>query len=180
MDGSLGAVASAVASSGPPPKIADNTKRDWNNFIGWMKTKGYSGSSDLDVRNKNLGQQYLQQYIKENPQTTLTYGHVPDIQNYLNAYRQAAWNKIQTGQAGSGARNIDEFMPNLSPTDGWLGSKTSQVLFPSSYQNGKFTGYADIPAVSPVQTPAPVAVQNNTPVYNPNANAALAIANANK
>lgn len=124
--------------------IPDQKRLEWNGFMDYLKSKGVAGSPQLDVKDTNLGQQLLNEYKSKNPNISLTYEDVPAIQKWFNNYRNDAWTKIQSGKAQSDAKSLDEFMPNLSPTDGWLGSKTSQTYFPKHIMNGKEVGFANV------------------------------------
>jgi hypothetical protein len=126
-----------------PRHPSDQLKQDWNSFVGYMKTKGYAGSKDLDNQDTNMGKEYLSRYLKENPKSTLSYDSVGTIQQSLQDYRKDAWQRVQDKKAVSDAKSYDEFMPNLSQVDGWLGSKTSQAMFPSVIYNGKNMGLSD-------------------------------------
>jgi len=134
-----------------PSPITDQLKGEWNGFVNYLKQKGYSGSPVLDARDQNMGKQLLNEYVQQNPNVSLRYEHVPEIQQWLNQYRQAQWGNIQKNNIQSEAKTYDQFMPNLSATDGWLGSKTSQALFPVNIMNGKVTGYLNIPNNEPTR-----------------------------
>jgi len=127
----------------PVRPVSNNLKSEWNRFVGFAKERGIAGSPDLDIRDKNMGKNLMDDYIKTNPNTTLRYDSIPAIQQNLQDYRQQAWNRVQQHKAESDAKSYDEFMPNLSQVDGWLGSKTSQATFPSVILNGKNMGFSD-------------------------------------
>jgi hypothetical protein len=124
--------------------VPEQKKTEWNGFIDYLKNKGMSGNKMLDARDTNLGKQLLEQYKTENPTVSLNYEDVPVIQQWFNKYRNDAWNAISKGKAKTDVATIDEFMPNLSPVDGWLGSKTSQTYFPRYIKDGKDMGFATV------------------------------------
>lgn len=111
--------------------IDNNKKLAWNAFIDYLDKNGYKGSTDLDNRDKNLGQTLLAKFNAANPKMQLSYDDVPLVQSELQNYRQTLINKWKAGQAGAdGIKSADDIMPGLSPVDGWLGSKTSSYRFP--------------------------------------------------
>jgi len=128
-----------------PIVVDDKIRGEWNKFQDFLTQRKLAGAVSLDNRDTQLGRKILDEYRKVNPSTPLTYDHIAPIQNSLNNYRMNAWKLVQAGKATSDAKTLDEFMPNLSQVDGWLGSKTSQVKFPLSIMNGKVVGFADNP-----------------------------------
>lgn len=57
-------------------------KKDWNDFLSWMKSKGVQGKPELDKG--DLGNKYFKEYIKANPQTSLNENVIPIIrQEYI-------------------------------------------------------------------------------------------------
>ncbi len=131
-----------IIQSGDP--VSDDLKSDWNNFVKFAKTKNMSGSSLLDNRDKNLGKDLIDQYIKTNPNSKLRYDSIPLIQQSLQNYRKQTWDQIQAGKMSSDAKDYDHYMSNLSQVDGWLGSKTSQAQFPIMIKNNQDRGVASV------------------------------------
>jgi hypothetical protein len=125
-------IAAATTTAGQPPlTIAE--KMQWNGFLDYLKKRGIQGSAALDNRDTNMGQQLMDEYRKQDPHFTLTYDRVPDVQNDLQTYRQQLVQKYkQDPTIINGIKGPDEIMPNLSPVDGWLGSKTSQQRYPGA------------------------------------------------
>lgn len=127
----------------PGSGVSDHLKAAWNNFIDYAKSRGMSGNTQLDNRDTNLGKSLVDDYTKLHPTTVLKYDSIPVIQKELQNYRQQAWQRVQDKTATTDAKSYDEFMPNLSQVDGWLGSKTSQARFPSVIMDGKNVGFSD-------------------------------------
>jgi len=116
--------------------VQPQTMKEWNSFLDFAKQKGVAGSPELDVRNKNLGQQTLNEYLQQNPNSTLTYDSIPKIQQELQTYRQQVLNDVKSNKRSFGEGVTESnFMSGLSKVDGWLGSKTSTYKFPEAYMN---------------------------------------------
>ena len=116
--------------------VQPQTMREWNSFLDFAKQKGVAGSPELDVRNKNLGQQTLNEYLQQNPNSTLTYDSIPKIQQELQTYRQQVLGDVKANKRGFAPGTTESnFMSGLSAVDGWLGSKTSTYKFPEAYMN---------------------------------------------
>lgn len=118
----------------PGKKLTTVQKQNWNNFIDYLDKAGYKGSTDLDNRDTNLGKNLLAKYNTVNPNAQINYEDVPSVQGELQNYRQVLVNKWKAGTVGVNTpiKSDDEIMPNLSPVDGWLGSKTSSYKFPTA------------------------------------------------
>lgn len=114
------------------PPLSPQAKNDWNNFVDFMDKQGMRGNSALDDRDKNLGQFYFQKFKTMYPHTTLAYQDVPRVQQALQDYRTQSLADIKAGKIQlPGVKDPDkEYMSDLSPVDGWLGSKTSVHKFP--------------------------------------------------
>lgn len=106
-------------------------KEHWNKFIDYLDKSGYKGNAELDNRDKKLGQDLLDKFNKQYPESQITYQDVPVVQQELQNYRQQLINKWKSGQASAdGIKDASEIMPGISQVDGWLGSKTSSYKFP--------------------------------------------------
>lgn len=111
----------------------------WNQFLDFVKEKGYEGSPDLNAKNKNLGSTLFADFKKANPNISINYDIVPSV--------QSAMQNLRTESQGFLKRRNDPraetVMQGISPVDGWFGSKTSQFRFPSmakeEYTNGVLT-----------------------------------------
>jgi len=125
----------------PPPGLSPLQRLHWNNFIDYLDKQGVKGSPLLDQRDKNLGQFYFQKYASTNPGLSITYNDVPKIQQELQDYRTNLVNQWKSGKAKiDSIKTEDEIMPNLSPADGWLGSKTSSYKYPNYVQTDTKAG----------------------------------------
>ncbi len=131
---------SLIASAIEPTKpiIDDKIKQEWNNYVGWMASKGMKGKPELDTN--ELGFKMLDQYKKENPSTILSREHILPIQKEFQTYRQKSLENIKAGKAKFDGKEED-FMPGLSKLDGYPGMNTTSYTFPSatvtSIDNGK-------------------------------------------
>jgi len=68
-------------------KVSVNQMAEWNNFVGWMSSKGYSGSSKMDQT--KFSENVLEQYRKENPNFWIKDSNdIKRIQDVIKAYRQ--------------------------------------------------------------------------------------------
>lgn len=67
-----------------PPKgykpTSPQQRRDWNDMLNKMQSDGVAGGKDLDQTDKNVGSDYVEEYKKENPNTTVTSDIIPHIQ----------------------------------------------------------------------------------------------------
>lgn len=115
----------------PVAPLPPNLRPEWNKFIDFVEAKGMKGNKLLDDRNTALGKQLMQEYLKTNPKSPLTYDVIPSVQQSLQEYRAKSLQEIRSGKAQFDGKE-EEFMPGLSKVDGWLGSKTSSYKFPSA------------------------------------------------
>lgn len=120
----------------PPPPLSNEERVQWNSFLDYLKKKGVQGSAALDNRDTNMGQQLMDEYRKQNPHFTLGYDRVGDVQNDLQNYRQQLVQKWKANPSIiPGIKSEDEIMGGISPSDGWLGSKTSSWKYPGGVFN---------------------------------------------
>lgn len=111
--------------------IVTKEKRDlWNNYVDYLNTKGLKGSKDLDNKDTQLSRKVFDEYTKANKLNLKYDEFIPEIQRSISTYRNAAINKINSGEAVY-TKPIDTFMQGLSTVDGWAGSKTTSWKFPS-------------------------------------------------
>lgn len=127
----------------PPKKLTPQEKNSWNKFIDFVKVQGVNPAV-LDQRNKQVGMSLLQKFNFANPQNALDTAIVPKVQQEFQDYRNGLVNDWKAGKAQvDGVKSEDEIMPNISPVDGWPGSKTLSHKFPiatiESEDNGKKT-----------------------------------------
>lgn len=131
----------------PPAKLTPEQKTNWNKFIDFVNTQKMAGSLLLDQRNKQVGMGLLQKFNFANPQNALDLGIVPKVQQELQDYRANIVNQWKSNpQTIPDAKSENEIMPNLSPVDGWPGSKTLSKKFPTAQMT--------------IQTPQGSTVQN--------------------
>jgi hypothetical protein len=71
----------------------------------------------------------LQGFNLSNPDSALPMDIVPMVQSELQDYRNESLQKIKAGKAVFDGKE-EEFMSNLSPVDGWPGTKTLSAKFP--------------------------------------------------
>lgn len=122
-------------------------RSEWNNYVGWLETQGMKGKPELD--SNQLGFKYLEDYRKLNPNSPLTKESIPQIQGYLQDYRNWVIENHKTGKrpisfTETPLPDYSNFMPNLSRVDGYPGQYTTSVKFPSEYLNSSRQGFASI------------------------------------
>lgn len=117
-----------AAMPDPPTQITNAHKAEWNKFLDYLNTKGYRGNKELDRRDTNLGKGLMEEYQRMNPQSPINYDLVRNMQEAV----AQDWDKMRQiqGLEGVQATNADD--RPLSPTDGWLGSLTSNGYFPTA------------------------------------------------
>lgn len=118
--------------------------QNWNRFQDFVKSKNMSGSKDLDVRDKKLGNQLIEAYNYYNPKNKINPDDVKKIQTELKTnYRGWLVDAMKKGYyvAPKGAgEDYSNFMKNLSQEDNWYGSITSKYSFDPDYIYYKKTG----------------------------------------
>lgn len=112
--------------------ITNQHRSDWNNYVKWLEQQGLKGDPRLDKG--DYGKQVLAQYIKSNPNTSLTVDLVKPIQSDFANYRNYALGQVKAGKAmfGEGV-NEGNFMQELSKLDAFPGSLTTKHSFPFDY-----------------------------------------------
>lgn len=117
-----------------PPKIDNNVRSAWNQYVQFLDSKGLKGSPVLD--HNDMGGKMIDEYRKENPDTPITREMVAPIQQEFAKYRQYMLDQIAQGkgQFGPGV-NKDNFMRSLSVVDGVPGQRTTSFQFPQGYLN---------------------------------------------
>ena len=123
-------------------------RENWNKFIDFVDSKGLKGHPSLDKRDQSVGMGLIQQYNQLNPKAPIDPNYVPRVQADLQNYRTNVVNQWKAGkivpQAGQVIRTEADIMPNISPIDGWLGSRTSSYKYPAASANnsdGTVTNY---------------------------------------
>lgn len=114
----------------PKPKLTPQERQRWNSFIDYVAAQKMAGHPSLDQRNQSVGMSLLSGFNKAYPQQALPADIVPTVQAELNDYRTAMLERIKSGKASFDGKP-EEFMPNLSATDGWPGTKTLSSKFPA-------------------------------------------------
>ena len=129
-----------IANTEENPISIDKIKSDWNDFLGWLDKKGVKGKPELDKG--GLGNEYFNQYIKENPQTVLSKDSIPIIRKEYIALRNKGIEDIKSGKAifenqtGKDA-NVDRFMKHIilneeSSDPNYIGQHLTQTPFMGS------------------------------------------------
>ncbi len=117
---------------GDEPTVTNQQRSDWSGYVDWLEKKGLKGHPDLDKG--DIGKQVLQQYIKENPQTSLTPDIVAPIQADFANYRNFALEQVKQGKmAMTHGTTPENFMQELSKLDNYPGSMTTLHKFPIEY-----------------------------------------------
>lgn len=99
--------------------LTDKNKKDWNDFLSYLKTKGVQGRPELDKG--NLGNIYFEEYIKNTPGTSLSKELIPKIRQEYIAERNARIAEMKAGKLKlQGKENIkfenldlSSFMPHI-------------------------------------------------------------------
>lgn len=86
--------------------LNDKNKHDWNDFLSFLKTKGVQGNPELDKG--NLGNIYFDQYVKQNPATTLSKELIPKIRQQYIAERNKGIEALKSGKSKlQGQENVN-------------------------------------------------------------------------
>lgn len=123
-----------------PKRLTTNQMSHWNDFVDFLEKKGYRGSREFDNKDKNMGKMAIDAYKKLNPDFSISYDDIPSVQQGIQDVRNYSIAQLKSGKATlkeglDAGKDYENFMPNLSPTDGWLGSKTSFHTFPKAFLN---------------------------------------------
>jgi len=114
-------------------------RQQWNNFLDYLDKRGVGGSKDLDKRDQSLGLQYMKGYKKDNPDFSLDEKDIPRIQydQYLlrkgDSYPTLNSSELQYVRKGL---NPAYMAREVSPIDGWMGSITSKLYYPTAKRVG--------------------------------------------
>lgn len=130
------------------PMVTDRVKSDWNDFLGYLDKKGVRGKPDLDKG--NLGNQYFQQYLKENPKTSLSVEIIPEIRKQYILERNKGIEDIKAGRGelmGKSGKDVDftPFMKHivlneLSQDPNYVGQHLTQTPFKGTALVNRDTG----------------------------------------
>lgn len=117
-----------AAAPDPPVNITPEQKSEWNKFLDFVNSKGFRGNKDLDKKDTNMGKSLMDEYLRLNPQSKLSYDIVKPIQESVIK----DWDMMRKIQSIKGVKAINADDRKLSEPDGWLGSLTSNGYFPSA------------------------------------------------
>jgi hypothetical protein len=81
--------------------ITPKHKEDWNKYLGWLKEKGMQGKPELDKG--GVGEKLFQEYLKQNPETSLSKSIIPGIRKEYVNMRDKAIEEMKAGKGGWGA-----------------------------------------------------------------------------
>ncbi len=119
------------ATGGGDEPVDNSIRKGWNEYINWLDSKGLKGKPELDKN--NYGFKVLEEFRKEHPNSPITKERIPIIQKEFSNYRQWVLDKVKAGKADIGNVKEEDFMKNLSITDGIPGQFTTAVKFPDEY-----------------------------------------------
>lgn len=109
--------------------VTAQERMEWNQFLDFVKEKGYEGSKELDKKSDALARKLFDEFKKLHPETTLSYELVASIQYEMHKLRQTARGFAKRHNDA----NADIIMSGISKVDGWFGSQTSQYKFPAMF-----------------------------------------------
>lgn len=135
-------------------KITNQHKQDWNNYLEWLKGKGMQGKPELDKG--GLGEKLFQDYLKQNPQTTLSKKIIPGIRQAYLEMRNKAIEEMKAGKGAWGASetggkeaDYSGFMKHITDNEltkdpNYIGQHLTMTPFPLEAlpkgQSGRPTG----------------------------------------
>jgi len=138
------------------PKITNQHKQDWNNYLGWLKEKGMQGKPELDKG--GVGEKLFQEYLKANPETSLSKDVIPGIRSEYVNMRNKAIEDMKSGKGAWGANkasgkeaDYSGFMKHIvdnekSGDPNYIGQHLTMTPFPLEAlpkgQSGRPTGIA--------------------------------------
>lgn len=116
--------------------VKPNLMDDWNNYVQWMKDKGFSGNPRMDK--PEFSNDVLAKYRAENPNTSITSETIPLVQAEITNYRNQSIEMARAGKikmSEDPGKDYEKFMPWVPKTgvDAINGQYTSQFRFPSWY-----------------------------------------------
>jgi hypothetical protein len=119
-----------------PKDLTPKEKADWNAYVDYMESIKMRGNEALDKA--GLGYNYFDEYIKNNPSTSLTRDKVFDIQSALLKHKEFIKQQIAKGIAAPPAgKTSEDIMSDLSRADWYPGSKTTKYKFPGETWKAK-------------------------------------------
>lgn len=117
-------------------------KTNWNKFLDFVEINNMKNNPILDQRNKQIGLSLLQKFNYQNPKYALPTDIVPKVQSEIQDYRNNLVGQWKAGKMQADVKNESEIMPNISPIDGWPGTKTLSTKFPIAKTETKDYGVA--------------------------------------
>jgi len=114
-----------------PRQLKPEELTQWNQFLDYVKSRGYEGSEELNNRSKALGESLFNDFRKQNKNITIGYDIVPHVQTEMTKLRDNARDFARRHNQ----QGWEKIMEGISPVDGWFGSKTSQYRFPNLIYN---------------------------------------------
>jgi hypothetical protein len=126
-----------VKKEGEEPVVTESMKMDWNKFLSWLDTKKLRGLPELDKNNK--GNVLFEQFLKENPDTSLSAKSIPSIRKAYMDLRDDRMKEIQSGKANFSGKP-EEFMKHIvlneqTQNPNYVGQHLTQTYFPGAKYN---------------------------------------------
>ncbi len=117
-----------------PNPLTPEEKNKWNKFISFVEANKMTNNPTLDQRNKSVGMGLLQKFNIANPKDALPLDIVPRVQSDLQDYRSNLVNQWKAGKIApdTSIKSEADIMPQISPVDGWPGTKTLSSKFPTA------------------------------------------------
>lgn len=124
-------------------KVNDKVMTAFNDYVDWMKDKGYSGKEDMN--HTAYSNKVFQEYKKDHPESILTPDYIVPIQREIHKYRDNLISGIKAGTVKLDFKPKDDYSDVMSwagtelgkKNDGIVGQYTSSFKFPSEYMNAK-------------------------------------------
>lgn len=113
--------------------LTQDERSSWNEFLRFVYSKGLTGSKILDQRDRGLGNELMAEFNKTNPRLQVTPELVPRVQSEFQYFKQnGVFPGYRDGELGSfqGILGMNLKDKQISPVDSWLGSITSQQVYP--------------------------------------------------
>ena len=105
----------------------------WNDFLLFVKRKGVMGDKQLDLRNKDMGKQLMDEFDLEQAaagKQGLWHTAVSDVQGEFNYFKEhVVFPGVSAGLGMNMAKMAMEGR-QFSPVDDWFGSLTSEEMYP--------------------------------------------------
>ena len=137
-------------------------KADWNKYLDYLEEKGVKGSPELDKG--GLGNKYFQEYIKANPETSLSASVIPKIREAYKELRnvnieqikkgKSVYKNEKTGKEYTGESvDFSDFMPHIVKNEqtkdpNYVGQHLTKTPFPSIRVGGKVVASSYTPEQS--------------------------------